>query len=109
MMLDSVHERRQEIGVRLAVGARRRDVVLQFFVETLTICLIGGVLGALLGVGACLWLGSLDFPDLVPVPTLRPGIVLTALGVLVGVGVTAGVIPAWRASRVDPSEMLREE
>ncbi len=109
MMLDSVHERRQEIGVRLAVGARRRDVVLQFFVETLTICLIGGVLGALLGVGACLWLGSLDFPDLVPVPTLRPGIVVTALGVLTGVGVTAGVIPAWRASRVDPAEMLREE
>ena len=109
MMLDAVHERRQEIGVRLAVGARRRDVVLQFFVETLTICLIGGVLGALLGVGACLWLGSLDFPDLVPVPTLRPGIVVTALGVLAGVGVTAGVIPAWRASRVDPAVMLREE
>jgi putative ABC transport system permease protein len=109
MMLDAVHERRQEIGVRLAIGARRRDVVLQFFVETLTICVIGGVVGALLGIGACLWLGSLDFPDLVPVPTLRPGIVGTALGVLVGVGVTAGVIPAWRAARVDPAVMLREE
>jgi putative ABC transport system permease protein len=109
MMLDAVHERRQEIGVRLAVGARRRDVVLQFFVETLTICLIGGVAGALLGVSACLGLGSLDIPDLVPVPTVRPGIVATALGVLMGVGVTAGVIPAWRAARVDPALMLREE
>ena len=109
MMLDAVWERRQEIGVRLAVGARRRDVVLQFFVETLTICLLGGLLGVLLGVGACLGLGSLDVPDLVPVPTLRPGIVATAFGVLVGVGVVAGVIPAWRAARVDPAIMLREE
>jgi putative ABC transport system permease protein len=109
MMLDAVWERRQEIGVRLAVGARRRDVVLQFFMETLTICLLGGALGVLLGVAACLGLGSLDVPDLVPVPTLRAGIVTTAFGVLVGVGVVAGVVPAWRASRVDPAIMLREE
>ena len=84
-------------------------MVLQFFVETLTICLLGGLLGALLGVGACLWLGSLDIPDLVPVPTLRPGIVATALTVLVGVGLVAGVVPAWRAARVDPAVMLRVE
>ena len=107
MMLDSVHERRGEIGVRLAVGARRRDVVLQFFVETLTVCLLGGLIGAALGVALCLALASLHVPDLIPVPMLDPGIVATALGVLLGVGVTAGVVPAWRASRVDPALTLR--
>jgi putative ABC transport system permease protein len=109
MMLDAVHERRQEIGVRLAVGARRRDVVGQFFAETLTICLLGGVTGALLGIGACALLGSLTLPELVPAPELRPGIVAVALCVLVGVGVAAGVVPAWRAARVDPAVTLRME
>jgi len=109
MMLDAVHERRQEIGIRLAVGARRRDVVAQFFLETFTICLLGGLIGAALGVGACLFLGSLSLPELIPAPTLRPGIVGLAMGVLILVGVTSGVIPAWRASRVDPAAILRME
>ena len=82
MMLDSVHERRPEIGVRLAVGARRRDIVAQFFVETATICGLGRIVGAILGVGACLLLAHLPMPDLVPIPVLRPGIVVTALAVL---------------------------
>lgn len=107
MMIDSVHERRSEIGVRLAVGARPRDVLAQFFVETLTICLIGGLLGAALGTGACLLLGALQVPDLIPVPVLDLRVVAMALVVLVGVGLAAGVIPAWRASRVDPALTLR--
>ncbi|MDJ0850219.1 MAG: ABC transporter permease [Myxococcota bacterium] len=107
MMLDSVHERRGEIGVRLAVGARRRDVVLQFFVETLTVCVLGGLVGAALGVGLCLGLGTLQVPDLIPVPVLDARVVATALGVLLFVGVSAGVVPAWRASRVDPALTLR--
>jgi len=109
MMLDGVHERRQEIGVRLAVGARRRDIVAQFFVETFAICLAGGLIGATLGILACLGLARLPFPELVPVPTLRPGILLLALGVLTGVGTASGVIPAWRASRIDPALTLRME
>ena len=107
MMLDAVHERRQEIGVRLAVGARRSDVTAQFFLETLTICLLGGLIGAALGIGGCLLLGSFEVDDLVPVPTLSFGVVAVALGVLVFVGVAAGVIPAWRAAQVDPAETLR--
>lgn len=107
MMLDSVHERRNEIGVRLAVGARRRDIVLQFFIETFTICLSGGLLGAALGIGACLALGQLQAPDLIPLPVLRPGTVALSLASLVLVGVAAGVVPAWRAARVDPAETLR--
>ncbi|HJO23129.1 MAG: ABC transporter permease [Myxococcota bacterium] len=107
MMLDAVHERRPEIGVRLAVGARRRDIVAQFFVETATICGLGGIAGAILGVGACLLLKHLPLPDLVPVPVLQPGIVGTALVVLAVVGVASGVVPAWRAARVDPALTLR--
>jgi len=107
MMVDSVHERRSEIGVRLAVGARRRDVVLQFFVETFTICLVGGLLGAALGTAACHLLASLQVPDLIPVPVLDARVVLLALSVLLGVGLAAGLIPAWRASRVDPALTLR--
>ncbi|MGH7893281.1 MAG: ABC transporter permease [Candidatus Binatia bacterium] len=109
MMLDAVHDRRQEIGVRLAVGARRRDVVLQFLVETFTITALGGALGLLLGLAGCGILAALDVPDLVPVPIVRPSVVLTAVSVLMIVGLAAGVGPAWRAARVDPSVTLRSE
>jgi putative ABC transport system permease protein len=109
MMLDSVYERRQEIGVRLAIGARRRDVVAQFFLETLTLCALGGGVGVALGVGGCALLESLPLPEIVPVPELGAGSVLLALGVLSSVGVAAGVIPAWRAARVDPASILRME
>jgi putative ABC transport system permease protein len=109
MMLDAVHDRRQEIGVRLAVGARRRDVVLQFLVETFAITALGGALGLLLGLGGCAVLAALDVPDLVPVPIVRPSVILTALAVLTIVALGAGVGPAWRAARVDPSITLRSE
>jgi putative ABC transport system permease protein len=109
MMLDAVQERRQEIGVRLAVGARRRDVVGQFFLETFLITGIGGALGLAIGVGGALALASLDVPDLIPVPVLRGWIVALAIGVMTGVGLAAGLVPAWRAARVDPSVTLRAE
>jgi putative ABC transport system permease protein len=109
MMLDSVHERRNEIGVRLAVGARRRDVVAQFLVETLAMTSVGGVLGIALGVAACAALALPDLPDLVPVPVLRADVVALAFGVMAAVGAAAGVLPAWRAARVAPAETLRAE
>ena len=109
MMLDAVHERRQEIGVRLAIGARRRDIIAQFFLETLTITALGGVLGMSLGVGGCLALEQLEVPDLVPVPELSVGAVVLATSVLIAVGIAAGVVPAWWAARVDPAETLRME
>ncbi|MBM4266110.1 MAG: ABC transporter permease [Deltaproteobacteria bacterium] len=109
MMLDSVQERRQEIGVRLAVGARRRDVVGQFFLETLVVTGVGGLVGLGLGVGLCALLGSLHAPDVIPLPILRAWIVWTALGVMTLVGVLSGLIPAWRAAGVDPSVTLRAE
>ncbi len=109
MMIDAVHERRYEIGIRLAVGARRREVVAQFFIETVTICFLGGLIGCSLGVGFSLLLGHLEVPDLIPVPVISWDIVILAFVVLVFVGVLAGVIPAWRAAQVDPSETLRME
>jgi putative ABC transport system permease protein len=109
MMLDAVHERRQEIGVRLAVGARPRDVVVQLFAETLAVTSVGGLTGVAIGVLACLGLGRIDAPDLVPIPILSGRLVVVALAVMVGVGVAAGVVPAWRAARIDPAVTLRME
>jgi putative ABC transport system permease protein len=109
MMLDAVQERNQEIGVRLAVGARRRDVVGQFFLETLVITAVGGLIGLALGIASCWLLARLEVPDVVPVPILRPWIVWLALGVMSAVGFASGVVPAWRASRVEPSITLRNE
>ncbi len=107
MMLDSVHERRQEIGVRLAVGARSRDILVQFFLETFTIVSLGGLLGVALGGTACALLAGLEVPDMVPVPVVEPRIIVIAIAVLSAVGVFAGVVPAWRAARVDPAVTLR--
>jgi putative ABC transport system permease protein len=109
MMLDAVHERRQEIGVRLAVGARRRDIVAQFFLETLAITGLGGLVGVAIGVGGCALLGTLAVGDLVPVPIQSARIVLLAVAVMVGVGIFAGAVPAWRAARIDPAAILRME
>jgi putative ABC transport system permease protein len=109
MMLDAVHERRQEIGVRLALGATRGDVVRLFFLETFAITALGGLAGAALGTVGAWALGRLEVPDLVPVPVLKPALVWLALGVMSAVGLAAGVAPAWRAARVDPALTLRME
>ena len=117
MMLDSVRERRAEIGMRLAVGARRRDIVWQFFLETFAVVLLGGVVGVALGALGVLLLGSdmirTGIPpaqlDLLPVPELEAGMVLAASGVMVTVGLAAGLLPAWRAARIDPAETLRAD
>jgi putative ABC transport system permease protein len=117
MMLDSVQERRSEIGVRLALGARRRDVVLGFLWEGLAIVAIGGGAGVLLGVGGARFLAS-DFfragippalRDLVPVPELSAAMVGLALSAMALVALAAGLVPAWRAARIDPAETLRVE
>lgn len=109
MMLDSVHERRQEIGIRLAIGARRRDVLLQFFLETFVVSFLGGGLGVVIGVGATLGLGSLEVPDLVPTPELSGTMIVVAVVVMTVIGFASGLLPAWRATRVDPALTLRME
>jgi putative ABC transport system permease protein len=109
MMLDAVHERRQEIGIRLAVGARRRDVLLQFFLETFVVTSLGGAVGVFLGVSSCALLASFEVPDVVPIPILSGSIIGLAIGVMTVVGLVSGLLPAWRATQVDPAETLRME
>ena len=115
MMLDSVQERRAEIGVRLALGARRRDVLLQFLWEGVAIVAIGGALGVAFGAGGALFLASDVFRgrippalrDLVPIPELSGAMVLLAVLAMGVVAIAAGVAPAWSAARIDPAETLR--
>jgi len=117
MMLDSVQERRAEIGVRLALGAQRRDVLLQFLWEGVAIVVLGGALGVALGAGGALFLASDAFRggipeplrDLVPVPELSAAVVLLAVVAMGVVALGAGLVPAWRAARIDPAETLRVE
>ena len=105
IMLVSVTERTREIGLRMAVGARSRDILKQFLVESIVLCLAGGVLGILLGHGAALLIESqLNWPI-----ESSPGAVIAAVAVSAFVGVVFGFYPAWKASKLDPIEALRYE
>jgi putative ABC transport system permease protein len=105
IMLVSVTERTREIGVRKALGATRRNVLWQFLVEALTLCLLGGLIGIAVGIGAVVGLSSLNGWSAVVSP---PAIALAAV-FSVGVGLFFGVWPARRAAALDPIEALRYE
>jgi putative ABC transport system permease protein len=106
IMLVSVTERTKEIGIRKAIGARRRDIVRQFLFEAMTLTFFGGVLGVVLAVGISKVV-MLLVPSLpASVPTWA---VVTGLSVSVGVGLIFGVWPARKASKLDPIECLRYE
>ncbi len=104
IMLVSVTERTREIGIRKAIGAKRRSILLQFLFESSIICLFGGVIG----ISISALLTAVINANLMPA-SLSPGIVLTAIVVSVVVGVVSGMIPAWRGARLDPIEALRHE
>jgi putative ABC transport system permease protein len=103
IMLVSVTERTREIGLRLAVGARRRDILMQFLIEAATLSALGGVAGAALGFAAARALTRIaGWPTLV-----SPEAILLAVGVSAGVGIVFGYYPARRAAALDPIEALR--
>jgi len=105
IMLVSVAERTREIGIRMSIGARETDILFQFLVEAVVLCLFGGVLGIALGVSFTVGLGrALDWP-LAPSASSIGIAVLTSLVI----GVVFGFVPALRAARLDPVEALRTE
>lgn len=108
IMLVSVRQRVNEIGVRRAVGARRKDIFLQFFVESLMISVTGGLAGVLTGLGICRFIAGLSLPEGFAPPAVTPGILLASAAVLGGVAVLAGIIPAFRAASTTPLTALRE-
>jgi putative ABC transport system permease protein len=105
IMLVSVTERTREIGIRKALGARKRRILGQFATEAVILALVGGVIGVALGFGlAFLGRWMLGFPTLVP-----PWAVALSLGMSSGVGLVFGIYPAARAARLDPVEAMRSE
>ncbi len=105
IMLASIKERTREIGVRLAIGARRLDIFLQFMVQTVLITTLGGVLGIALGYAILGLVG--DYLKINVLATVQ--MIWIALAVSVGVGLIFGITPAVRAGRLDPVTALREE
>ena len=105
IMLVSVTERTREIGLRMAVGARSRDILRQFLIEAVVLCLAGGLIGILAGCGSS-WLITyfLRWPTETSVAAIVASVVVSA-----GVGIIFGFYPAWKASRLDPIEALRYE
>lgn len=104
IMFVSVTERTREIGIRKAVGAKRRTILTQFLFESAAICLVGGFIGVIISFGVAALINSFVLPASVSIP-----IVIVALTISILVGVLSGIIPAYRASRLDPIEALRYE
>jgi putative ABC transport system permease protein len=107
IMLVSVTERTREIGIRKAVGAKRRDILLQFLVEAMVISLIGGFLGIGLGYGI-----AVSLPMMISAlssTVVTPQSILLATGFSAAIGLFFGVYPATRAARLRPIEALRYE
>jgi ABC-type antimicrobial peptide transport system permease subunit len=105
IMMVSVTERTREIGLRMAVGAKAKDILKQFLIESVVLCFIGGLMGLVVG-----RLGSISINVFMHWPTQFSLLAaIAALGVSAAVGIVFGYYPAWKASRLDPIEALRYE
>ncbi|MCQ2353347.1 MAG: ABC transporter permease [Victivallaceae bacterium] len=105
IMLVSVTERTREIGLRMAVGARSRDILKQFLIESIVLCMLGGIIGIIVGHGTALLVESqLNWPI-----AASPSAVVASFVVSAAVGILFGFYPAWKASKLDPIEALHYE
>jgi putative ABC transport system permease protein len=105
IMLVSVTERTREIGIRRAVGAKKRNIMTQFIIEAIVLCEIGGVIGVLCGIlggNATAWFFKLD--PVIPFDWIGLGLLICSV-----VGVVFGTYPAYKAANLDPIESLRYE
>lgn len=109
IMLVSVTERIREIGIRRAVGARRRDIVVQFVTEALALTVGGGLLGIAAGVGIAVGINGHDISGQLMTTVVQPWSVAAAFAVSAVIGMLSGSYPAYRASRLDPITALRNE
>jgi putative ABC transport system permease protein len=105
IMLVSVLERTREIGIRKALGAKERDIWVQFLIEAASLTLTGGIIGVLIGAAGAYLIGRAGTMTTL----ISPQIVLLAVSVSVGIGLFFGFYPAWNASRLNPIEALRSE
>jgi putative ABC transport system permease protein len=103
IMFVSVSERTREIGIRKAIGAKRRTILLQFLIESASLCLLGGLLGLALASSV-----SFALKKVLPV-SMSPETVVLALSMSVLTGIVAGFVPAYRAARMNPVDALRQE
>lgn len=103
IMLVSVTERTQEIGLRKAIGATQNDILVQFTIEAIILSTVGGIVGTLIGIGSILLIGN--FTQLKP--GISPSAIILAVGVSGGIGLFFGVVPARQAAKLDPIEALR--
>lgn len=104
VMLVSVTERTKEIGIRKALGAKRSDILVQFLIEALLLCVIGGIIGIILGIGAGNLLGQMGYNF-----TAETWIILIAFFSSVIIGLVFGIFPAYKASKLNPIDALHTE
>jgi putative ABC transport system permease protein len=105
IMLVAVTERTREIGLRMAIGAKRSDILAQFTLEAVALSMIGGLIGLVLGIGGAFLMGGVGgWPTAIP-----PWAPLLSMGFSVGIGLVFGVYPSWRAAQLDPIEALRRD
>jgi putative ABC transport system permease protein len=109
IMLTTVTERTHEIGLRKAIGATRRDILLQFLVESMVLSLLGGLIGAAFGWGIARLMGQVEFSGSTITPVVGLDSVLLATLFSMAVGLFFGIYPATRAARLQPVEALRYE